>query len=620
MARSFESLAPALSAATLGCIGNDFGFTTMTPVQAAAIPLMLDHKDVVAEAVTGSGKTLAFAASAVELVTRAPAARGPRCIAVAPTRELAGQTFRVFGRLCAATNLTCALCVGGEDVEESVDAAIVVGTPGRLDDLTKRGALDGRAVVLLVLDEADTLLELGFAEELERLMRSLPKQRRTALFSATMTRAVADLARAGLRNPASVRVRVGAESTDGTRTVLPSELVNEVVVLDESLKLAYLMRILREPAARKTLVYFATCAAVDFFGRALKAAAMDRTNLPDIEGLHGKMVPKKRRATWLAFRTATATAERRCLLCTDVAARGLDVDDVDLVVQFDAPQKPETFVHRVGRTARAGRTGRAVILLADHEDAYVELLALRGARPALAVAPDDLAPDAAALRRALVDGCVGDRALLEKGTSAFTAAVRAYSEHRLPFIFRWEKVDVAALARLYALIKLPEMPELRKLAKKGKAVAFDREDVRTSTIPYADAKREAARQKRLVTDRADRVEKKAAILAALAKGEEAPSDRGFKAKKKREDAPRKRKGQHERIMDDWDDLAAEERLEKRRRKGKITQAEYDAELADLDGDGGDDSDFNGAHQSKKNARKQKGIAKKKNRAYKKSRG
>ena len=367
--RSFA--ATGLSPEILACIADDFGFKVMTPVQAASIPLMLGNKDVVAEAVTGSGKTLAFGASAVELVAAAKANEpgpGPRCVCVSPTRELATQTFAVLRKLCAAKALAASLVVGGAAMERAVRDDVVVATPGRLDDLLKRGAMDGRRVAVLVLDEADTLLELGFAEELERIMRALPRQRRTALFSATQTRAVAELARAGLRNPATVRVKVQRAEASGEKRVLPPELVNEYIVLRPEHKLAALLAVLRERRPRKTLVFLSSCAAVDFFDRCLRAAAAAfPDDLPEMRALHGKMVPKKRRAVWAAFREVAA--EPVALLCTDVAARGLDVEDVDLVVQWDAPQKPETFVHRVGRTARAGRRGKAFTLLKRGQEA-----------------------------------------------------------------------------------------------------------------------------------------------------------------------------------------------------------------------------------------------------------
>jgi len=365
--------------------------------------------------------------------------------------------------------------------------------------------------------------------------------------------------------------------------------------------------------ARKALVFLDSCAAVDFFARALRASGViEEAGLPRIDALHGKMVPKKRRAVWAKFREESTS--RVALLCTDVAARGLDVDDVDLVIQLDAPQKPDTFVHRAGRTARAGRAGRAVLLLEPHEDAYPELLRLRGA----ATTPVEVdVTGAAELRLKLEDACVRDRAILEKGTVAFTSHVRAYLEHRLPYIFRWEKLDVGSTARLYALLKLPDMPELRKRAKqagtRGKdwadAFAFERRDIKTGTIKYSDQKREAARLKRWEGEKASREATKAAALSAPP------------VPKKKKDEPRKRKGQHDQILEDWADFAEDERLHKKSRKKKKV-AEDDPDLLALDaigdGSGAVHTAFN--HQSKRNLRAQKNTVKKKSRAYRTLRG
>ncbi|KAJ1451534.1 P-loop containing nucleoside triphosphate hydrolase protein [Pelagophyceae sp. CCMP2097] len=617
----------------------------MTPVQSACIPLMLSHRDVVAEACTGSGKTLAFVVAAIELVLRAHREEGstvaaPRCVAVSPTRELAVQTERVFAPLCAAHGLGApALAVGGAAMARAITANVVVGTPGRLDDVLRKDrgteTMETRFVCLLVLDEADTLLDLGFADELRRIAHALPKQRRTALFSATQTRAVAELARAGLRNPASIRVKVGyeqpvaaegvAEGPNGPTRKTPTELQNEYMIVSDDDKMATLFDILRdknlighasrkkpqETVARKALVFFDTCAAVDFYGTSLEAMRRRQLlpeSLPKFFSLHGKMAPKKRRGVFESFRAADGDA---CLLCTDVAARGLDVANVALVVQWDAPSKPDTFVHRVGRTARAGGSGAALLFLAGHEDAFAELMALRGApllertQVALFDASKTRKEASVEVRAQLVDGCVRDRALLEKGTRAFTAHVRAYLEHRLQFIFRFDKVDLAAAARCYALVKLPEMPELRKARKDGrlKDEDFERADVRTGSIKFADPLREEARQKRFEKEKEDRAEKKVemeAKAAAWDSNKEAQESRKKIVAAKRD----KKKGRHAQILEEWDELANEELLAKKLRKGKITRSEYEAALrgdapdSDADSDE-DEADKADRHQGQK---------------------
>jgi len=540
----------------------------MTPVQAAAIPLLLSHRDVVAEAVTGSGKTLCFGVAAVELLER----DGGRCVVVAPTRELAAQSAEVMERLCAPRRV--ATCCGGSEDREVVDEDVVVGTPGRLREAIERGALETREVTLLVLDEADSLLALGFADEVNAILRRMPKQRRTALFSATQTRAVDDLAKAGLRNPATVRV---------TAT---TPLRNEYLILNVERKLAAVAA-LASGERKKVLVFFDSGAAVEYFHEVLATTQLR------VEALHGKMTQKRRTLTWKAFRDATTM----CLLCTDLAARGLDAPDVDLVVQFDPPHTPETFVHRVGRTARAGRQGAAVLFLAEPEDAYPELLRLKGVSDLTETSLDVDPTVVRQLRDRARLAASKDRGLMEKATRAFTAHVKSYNEHRLKYIFRWDKVDVLGALRLYGVLKLPKMPELAKPLADGRLAAFDRFDVATEDIPFADKRREKARLKRIRDQQ--RKDNKATMLAQHAAFKEA------QRKKRAEDEVRRKRGRHQRILDEWDDLAKEERLAKKLKQGKITQDDFNAALLADDDDGDDDDNRQGRANSRKMKRKLK---------------
>ncbi|KAJ8601286.1 hypothetical protein CTAYLR_007751 [Chrysophaeum taylorii] len=570
--RLWSEVVPPLSETTLRTIRERFGFETMTPVQAAAIPLLLSHRDVVGEAVTGSGKTLAFGVPAVEILGRKKqASRGTRCLCVAPTRELAAQTARVLAELCEPHALVVATATGGESSGDP-KGDVVVGTPGRLAE----SQLETRELEILVLDEADTLLDMGFAPQIGDILRRLPKQRRTALFSATQTRAVDELAKAGLRNPATVRVRLG--------TATPRELTNEVAVVPTAHKLACLVDVAAR--ADKTLVFFDSCAAVEYFGLALK-----RVQQFPVDALHGKMTQKRRKAVWQTF----ATTQKMCLLCTDVAARGLDAA-VDLVVQFDPPHAPETFVHRVGRTARAGRRGAALALLADHEDAYTELLRLRGVHVA-ETDPGDFEDAARELRDKVREAAIKDRALMELSTRAFTAHVKSYLEHRLKYIFRWEKVDIGATAKLYGLLKLPKMPEISKAKAEGRPIDFDRADVATARVPYADKVREQARQLRNA---------KPPKISVTRKRPAPPTDEHQKKKRK------KKKGRNAQILEEWDDLAKEERLVKKLKKGKITKDDYyDALFRDDDDDDDDDgNDDDGRAANSQQRQRTKNIKKK----------
>ena len=672
---------------------------------------------------------------------------------------------------------------------------------------------------------------MGFRPALTRILERLPKQRRTGLFSATQTREVKELARAGLRNPASVSVAVRAQppqyvedyadecigdhlnknnntnfSRGGHSTVnsvmekwglqaTPSSLTNYYAILKPSMKPLFLLRFLHQHRYEKVMVFFLTCAAVDFWERALRSLPRElislaveetslsnengdssieslcshwgsvaqtgwkkqlrneklankrknkktsvsdictgnkQTNCPgnglQILGLHGRMVQKKRLSVFTQFRGAKSALNGRghtqkhldgkvndktvdasveqpddsapssssahlndeqkgaILLCTDVAARGLDVPDVDWIVQFDAPQEPAAFVHRVGRAGRAGRRGASLVLLDPKEDAYVEFLSLRkvplcpyrsggldfetwwaraealddeedepnnstrkgsakkiiensssssiknietfSASSSLSSSTMKVPPQsatlmfparAASLQRAIRGVACVDRDLLERGSRAFMAHLRAYKEHRCEFIFRFKSLDVQSLANAFALVKLPKIPELRhlKLGSENTSIDYDPDifhplaDFSTENIPYLDKTRERARQKRLVVAKeAFEAQKKlqnertavwrdqAAKLAkknSTHEGEDKSrstfdaSSGSNKSRNIREDGPRKRKGKHEAIFDEWEELAREERLYKKLRKGKITQKQFDRGVKG--GDIAEDSDI-----------------------------
>ena len=488
----------------------ELGFESCTPVQAATLPFFLGNTDVVVEACTGSGKSLAYIIPVIEKLLRAPRTWLPAEVGgviIAPTRELARQIGAIVEKFCVKASLNSVLLVGGTNVAEDVLSCnagcnVIIATPGRLLDVLTRhgGSIVLKHLEVLVLDEADTLLDLGMSAAISAILAKLPKQRRTGLFSATQTREVKALARAGLRNPAVISVSVqhapaaaggvGAAalppSSDGTAAVTqstPTGLTNFHLLCSTPLaKLAALCHFLRLRAAagEKVIVFVLTCASVDFYGRvfalpSVRSAAglpPDPLTFPVLP-LHGKMAPKKRTATYDAFVAAPAGT----LLCTDVAARGIDVPDVrrsccrawcllcaepsfslicllqvDWIVQFDPPKDPAFYIHRVGRTARAGRRGSSLLLLLPREESYLPLLALKSVpiRPwgvldegsvssvatsgagglSTTTAAVSVFEDGVRLGEAICSAmqaeALSDRDVLEKGTTAFVTFVRGY--------------------------------------------------------------------------------------------------------------------------------------------------------------------------------------------------
>ena len=613
---------------TLAVLHDMLGFRAMTPVQAATLPLFLGHKDVVVEACTGSGKTLAYLVPIVERLQRLSGAWPPSrvgAVVLAPTRELATQIYGIASLFCAGTPLVPYLATGGsKDVGAELalcaeaGANVLVATPGRLLDFMRRsesterggaggsggggGGLSFRALEVLVLDEADTLLELGFTETLTAILGMLPKQRRTGLFSATQTQEVKALARAGLRNPATVCVAVqrgkgaagssssgaGASASQAT----PQTLSNFYTPCSDPMaKLLELGAVLAEAAARqdKVIVFFLTCASVDLYGRMLavegvKGALGIPPHFPCLP-LHGQMAPKRRAGMYSAFCASGAGA----LLCTDVAARGIDLPDIASIVQFDPPSDPSFFIHRVGRTARAGRSGRSLVLLLPGEASYVQLLEVRGVPIAERGAAGEGGRRGNVLA-AMQAVALGDRDVLEKGSRAYVSYIRGYKEHLCKLIFRLDALDCSGLGEAFGCIKLPKVEELR-----GKRIAYAgaRPEVSTRDVAYADARREAQRQARLVAD-ADKIGAEVAARdarreVALAREAEGRAGGGGKGSSgggggggagavKRK---RTKRGAQSKIQEEWDVLASEERLEKRLRQGRCTKQEYKAEMRAL---------------------------------------
>ena len=516
----FASINPPLSEGILSAV-QSYNFQSMTPVQSAVIPLFLTNKDVCVQAVTGSGKTLAFLIPTIEMILRRTSLLKKRQIGgliISPTRELARQTYVVATDLCKHCSLPePLLLVGGSNRPVSDDlkafvkhgSDIVVATPGRLDDVMGRyDDIDVSELEVLILDEADVLLDMGFEVTLTNILARLPRMRRTGLFSATKPSSSGGsgsagvkglIKRAGMRNPVVVDVAIARAATDSSaekdttesskegnnlmkprkdkqdhNQATPSSLANYYLVCPLDEKLSRLAAFLKQHKDEKVIVFFLTCACVEFYGTALQQILTEKNGFY-LETLHGKMQQKRREKAMERFRDCDEKGG--ALLCTDIASRGLDVAGIQWTVQFDAPVDPSTYVHRVGRSARAGATGSSLIFLTPKEEAYVDFLRMRKvplnvisdaeicAPPSTdenddnsedeekagkdknsndkraedkrvirsASDPETIIPD---IRNKIESIELNDRDVLEKGTKAFTSYIRAYKEHQCAFILR----------------------------------------------------------------------------------------------------------------------------------------------------------------------------------------
>lgn len=347
----------------------EMGFSTMTEVQARTIPPLLVGQDVLGAARTGSGKTLAFLIPAVEMLYRLKfkPRNGTGVIIVSPTRELALQIFGVAKELCKYHSQTFGIVMGGANRKAEAEklvkgVCLLVATPGRLlDHLQNTKGFLVRSLRTLVIDEADRILEVGFEEEMKQIVALLPKEhRQTALFSATQTTKVEDLARISLKNaPIYISVHENRE------TATNEGLEQGYVVCPSERRFLLLFTFLRRNAQKKVIVFFSSCNSVKYH-----AELLNYIDVPVLE-LHGKQKQNKRTSTFFEF----INAPHGILLCTDVAARGLDIPAVDWIVQYDPPDDPREYIHRVGRTARgANARGKALLFLLPTELGFLRYL------------------------------------------------------------------------------------------------------------------------------------------------------------------------------------------------------------------------------------------------------
>jgi ATP-dependent RNA helicase RhlE len=338
------------------------GYTTPTPIQQQAIPHVLAGKDVLGVAQTGTGKTAAFALPILQRLRDMgqPAAgkRPIRALILSPTRELASQindSFRAYGRY---TGLTSAVIFGGVSQNPQVDTLrksldVLIATPGRLLDLYGQGFVDLRNVNMFVLDEADRMLDMGFIHDVKRLISALPRDRQNLLFSATMPPAIAELANGMLKQP--VRVEVTPVSSTAEK------IAQSVYYVEGPEKRSLLLHLLKDGTIARTLVFTRTKHGANRLAEQLMKAGVGA------EAIHGNKSQGARERAMNGFRSGKV----RVLVATDLAARGIDVDGITHVINYDMPNEPETYVHRIGRTARAGKEGAAMSFCALDERPFL---------------------------------------------------------------------------------------------------------------------------------------------------------------------------------------------------------------------------------------------------------
>ncbi|OUT20058.1 ATP-dependent RNA helicase HAS1 [Pichia kudriavzevii] len=440
----------SLSGPTLKAI-QSMGFTKMTEVQARTIPPLLAGKDVLGAAKTGSGKTLAFLIPAIELLysLKFKPRNGTGAIVITPTRELALQIFGVARELMANHSQTIGIVIGGANRRQEAEKLmkgvnILIATPGRLlDHLQNTKGFIFKNLKTLIMDEADRILEIGFEDEMKQIVKILPNEdRQTMLFSATQTTKVEDLARASLkRRPVYINVHEEREFSTA------EGLEQGYVVCDSDKRFLLLFSFLKRnlKKKKKIIVFFSSCNCVKYY-----SALLNYIDIPVLD-LHGKQKQQKRTSTFFEF----CNASQGILLCTDVAARGLDIPEVDWILQFDPPDDPRDYIHRVGRTARGNSgKGKSLMFLLPQELGFLRYL--KAAKVPLNEYEFPL--DKIANVQSQLEQLIKNNFWLHQAAKdGYRAYLQAYASHHLKTVYKVDKLDLVKVGKSFGFNVPPKV-------------------------------------------------------------------------------------------------------------------------------------------------------------------
>lgn len=564
-------------------IKNVFGFEKMTAVQAASIPLFTTNKDLTVEAVTGSGKTMAFVVPILQILLKKTKeetvkAHDVGAIVVSPTRELASQIHEVFSKFLenmTTFHFKSMLLVGGsnpyKDIQQYVKngANIIVSTPGRLFDLLEKceklSERVRKCLEVFVLDEADQLLSLGFEKTLNDILAYLPKLRRTSLFSATQTRQLEQLIRAGLRNPVKIEIKEkSSKLIKNGQVQMPNRLVNSYLILNScEEKIPFLINFIRKQNSNKFLIFMSTCAEVNFFEKIFsRYLVRNNDEKMTLLKLHRKL-KNKRQKIFDQFREI----DRCILLSTDVMSRGVDIPLVDWVIHFDIPLTIENYVHRCGRSAHQVNVfGNSLLLCLKHEEPFVVMCKGRGVE----IRPfnEDIAPDSPlqdTILKWIKSEAKRNINFYELSVQAFVSFIRTYSSKQCMAKTIFNECDVIDIANAYGLLKLPKMPEIGQANRTATLFKSTKEDLRT-----VKKFKEILFQKKNKNKDPNEIEEKPASRFGYKRTPE--------LQEKLEKNSKKLRGKKKRdFLDELDmvELEQDARVVKKLKKGKISSKEFD---------------------------------------------
>lgn len=579
---------------------TSLGYPTMTPVQASTIPLFSGNKDVVVEAVTGSGKTLAFVIPVLQKISNRlygkigelleedlePIKKGHMLgVIISPTRELASQIQSVIDKVLDylpenKTPIKTQLLVGSlSSVREDLDhfrkhgSHILIATPGRLLDFLSSTYVKTNSVEIAVLDEADKLLDMSFEKDVITILKRLPKQRRTGLFSATISAAGNTIFRTGMANPVKVVVKSASLSNKSA----PASLNINYMMVEPKLKVTTLLKLIEDYRFKKCIVYFPTCTSVKYFYDVFSKLVGSKNDNLNFSSLHGQLATKPRLKTLQSFADGDSKLNKYVLMTTDVAARGIDIPDVDLVIQIDPPTDPDVFLHRCGRTGRANKVGQAIVMLNrdSMEEDYIDFMEVKGVMMKEMVAPI-ASKEYEILQKEWKEFMLDDRARHELAVKSYVGFVKYYSKHYASSIFRMLSLDYLGIAKMYGLLRLPKMPESRHISFEDMPEDgwLIQPPIDMDKYEYADKQKEKVRVDNLQADKERKIKdaKQRKLLKVKNEAWSTKVDHKETKQERREKSKRKREAIEKQIMEessgdeeaqiDWKDIVQSNKKKK----------------------------------------------------------
>lgn len=609
-----------------------FKFDKITKVQNIVINEFIKNQDVIVKSITGSGKTLSYLIPLFQRLiayskTNENYKNSILSLILLPSRELSTQ---VYSNVMEFINnmeykFTAQLLIGGKKVENDLQKInenvpnIIIATPGRFLDITEQKNLNFSDLVLLVLDEADKMLDMGFEVALSQILSKLPKQRRTGLFSATVTSNVENIIKAGMRNPVYIDIRNNYSDEKNLfitekelnskikkygdyYKIIPFSCDNEKInntieevpqgllqyyreIKNIKYKISHLVQILNalynSDNNKKIMIFVGTCTSANYYFELFKLL-FQKISMPNcgLYKLHSNMAQNKREKEFQSFRDDNKH-KLSILFSTDLAARGVDVPNIDMIIQFDPPKKEESYIHKVGRTARVGHSGVSLLFITQEENTFITYMKNKGIKienfPPLSEVEDDIDK----LNNVSILGLIksinlSDKWIYDKAVNSFISFLKFYKEIELKYIFNFKSLDIGNLANSFQLVKFPTIKMKEFLSDSIKNFTPDL-TVMPKDLEYKNKnieKQMNEKRERHLEKVRQNIEKKEQnkINYVTSRKEEKKHNRSRKEKKE---------AKLKSIIEEWDDLADDDKLYKKYKKGKISKEEYDKFLLKL---------------------------------------